>query len=434
MSQRQTGVSRTKQLSCAQDPPVRNKGGRPRTRPHHIKIAGPAPGRQDPPAQPTRYLGLDVHAETIAVAIADALGEPYSYGAIPSTPEAVRKLVGKLGAEHTLVACYEAGPCGYWLWRLFTAMGIPCDVVAPNLIPQKPTDRVKTDTRDALKLARLLRSGDLTAVWVPDEAHEALRDLVRAREDAMSDRTRARHRLTKFLLRHGVRRPPGINAWTSRHRKWLVEQVIRMPLFQPAVRALTLHEYLHEIDRLTERLARYDAAIARTVREDLSPERQAVVRGLQALRGVGLLTAATVVSELGQLSRFRRPSQLMSYAGIVPRERSSGGTVRRSGITKTGNAHLRRILVEAAWSYRYPPKLTRDVRLRHAGQPERIKAIAWAAQLRLTDRYTALLRHRKPLPQVIAAVARELLGFMWAIGVEAERPYLAGATTSEAAA
>jgi transposase len=196
---------------------------------------------------------------------------------------------------------------------------------------------------------------------------------------------------------------------------------VRLPEFQVPVLALTLHEYLHEIDRITEPLDRYDAEITRTVKEDVSLAHGAVIRGLQALRGVRLLTAVTVVSELGQLSRFRRPAQLMSYAGIVPRERSSGGAGHRSGITKAGNAPLRRILVEAAWQYRFPPKLTRAVRLRHAGQPERVKAIAWAAQLRLTDRYRALLGRRKPLPQVIGAIARELLGFMWAIGVEIER-------------
>ncbi len=441
MSRRETEVRETLvyQLSAAQDPLVRNKGGRPRTRPHHIKVAPPAPPAQAsslsasslsaaaPPVPGTvRYLGLDVHAETITVAIADADGStPRLYGQIPATPETIRKLVHKLGrsAGYHLAAVYEAGPTGYWLWRFLTALDVHCIVVAPNRVPQQPGDRVKTDKRDALKLVRLHRSGDLDPITVPDAAHEALRDLVRAREQALYARTHARHQLTSFLLRRGVRRPHGMTPWATRHRRWLTEHVVHSPEFQPAPLALTLAEYLHEVDHHDERLARYTAALA-PASQDLAPHRRAVVHALQALKGVSLLTAVTIVSELGELSRFRRPALLMGYTGLVPKEDSTGQSIRKGGLTKTGNAHLRRIVVEAAWSYRSPAKLTPAIKARHAGQSEAVKRIAWAAQIRLHDRYKVLASRRKPMPQVIAALARELLGFIWAIGVEVERPLL----------
>lgn len=442
MSTDETGSSRSPlvyQLSGAQESPVRTKGGRPRSRPHHIKIAPPASAPQVPTPRPTRYLGLDVHAETITVAIADTDGStPRLYGQIPTTPEAIRTLVHKLGsrAGYRLAAVYEAGPTGYWLWRFLTTLEVPCIVVAPNLVPRKPGERVKTDKRDALKLARLHRSGDLDPIAVPDAAHEALRDLVRAREQALYARTHARQQLTSFLLRRGVRRPQGMTAWATRHRRWLTEHVVHSPEFQPSPLALTLAEYIHEVDHHAERMARYTAAIA-SAHQDLAPHRLAVVHALQALKGVSLLTAVTIVSELGELSRFRRPALLMGYTGLVPKEDSTGSRIRKGGLTKTGNAHLRRIVVEAAWSYRSPAKLTPAIKARHEGQPEQVKRIAWAAQIRLHDRYKVLAGRRKPMPQVIAALARELLGFIWAIGVEVERPLLTGGdptTRTESAA
>src|SRR6266699_2935254 len=317
-----------------------------------------------------RYLGLDVHAETIAVAVAEPGGDVRSLG-----------LIRKLGAREHLRACYEAGPCGYVLYWQLTKLGVACDVVAPTLVPTRPGDRVKTDRRDAEKLARCHRAGDLTAVWVPDAAHEALRDLVRAREAAKADQLRARHRVSKFLLRHGRRAPGDVKPWTQRHRRWL--------------------------DTVT-----FAAA---------PPAMQAIMRALQCLRGVRQLTAATIVSEIGPLSRFAHSRQLMGYSGTVPSEYSSGSSVHRGAITKTGNAHLRRVLVEAAWAYRFPPKCGDALRTRQRGEPPGITAIAWKAQQRLHTRYRRLLGRGKPVPHVITAVARELVGFIWAIGIAAER-------------
>jgi transposase len=386
-----------------------------------LKHATPPALRQEaPPGDGCRYVGLDVHAATIAVALAEPDGQVHAYGTIANTPVAVRTLMKRLAhAGQPLAVCYEAGPMGYGLYRQLHAMHIHCDVIAPSLIPTAPGDRIKTDRRDALKLARWYRSGDLTPVWVPDAAHEALRDLVRAREAAMSDRTRARHRLTKFLLRHRLHRPTGMAAWTLRHRAWL-QQLATPEILPEPVLHVTLHEYLQEIDRGTERLARYDAAITHAVR-DAAPELQAVIAALQSLRGVQFLTAVTVVTELGQFVRFARPAQLMAYAGLVPREHSSGARIRRTGITKCGNTHLRRIVVEAAWAYRHGPHVGPLLRKRQHGQSATVKAIAWHAQRRLCTRYLTLGQRQKPLPQIIAAIARELLGFMWAIGVEVER-------------
>jgi len=420
-----SGGPKSREPQLSDEPPSSASRSRRRTRPFKTALARVTrqAGAPQPLGQPgVRYLGCDVHAATITVAIAEPTGEVHLYGTISTTAEAVRKLLTKLGADGVpLAVVYEAGPCGYWLWRLITTLGIPCTVIAPNLIPRAASARVKTDTRDALQLARLARLGELIAVWVPEARDEALRDLIRAREDAAGDRTRARHRLSKFLLRHGVGRPAGVQAWTDRHHHWLCHHVEREPAFAHAAAKLTLHEYVTEIHRLTERIERYEAAITRLVETELAPERRAVIHALQTLRGVRLLTAATIISEVGQLSRFRRPAQLMSYAGIVLREHSSGASRRQGAITKTGNAHLRRVLIQSAWAYRHTPKLSAALRRRQVGQPAPVQALAWAAQLRLTDRYRALLRQHKALPQVITAIGRELLGFIWAIGVEVEQ-------------
>src|SRR6266704_1031885 len=362
-----------------------------------------------------RYLGLDVHAETIAVALAEPGGEVRSLGIIPNEPSAVAKLVRKLGGREQLRACYEAGPCGYVLYWQLTKLGVACDVVAPTLVPTKPGDRVKTDRRDAEKLARCHRAGDLTAVWVPDAAHEALRDLVRAREAAKADQLRARHRVSKFLLRHGRRTPGDVKPWTQRHRRWL-DTLTFAPLAQQA----TLADYVHEVDHAGARLERLETALDAAVAAAPTAMR-AVMTALQTLRGIRQITAATIVSEVGPLSRFPHPRQLMGYSGTVPSEHSSGSSVHRGAITKTGNAHLRRVLLEAAWAYRFPPKCAKGLRQRQRGQPEAITDMAWKAQQRLCGRYRRLLARGKPTPQVITAVARELLGFIWAIGVAAER-------------
>jgi len=363
----------------------------------------------------TRFVGLDVHAATIAAAVAEPTGEVRSVGTIPNDPEAVRRLMKKLGPAEQLRVCYEAGPCGYPLYWQLTRLGIACAVVAPTLVPVKAGDRIKTDRRDAEKLARSFRSGDLTPVWVPDAAHEALRDLVRAREAAKKDQLRARHRLQKFLLRHGHRPPAGTKAWTDAYRRWIAG----LRFEQPAQDATRL-DYLTEVDHARDRIARLERAIDAAVETVPAPMR-AVIEALQALRGIATVAAVTIVAEVGQLSRFARARQLMGYSGAVAREDSSGPRIRRGGITKTGNAHLRRIVVEAAWAYRHRPAVGGALRRRQAQQSEGVKAIAWKAQHRLHHRYRRLLGRGKSKQQVVTAVARELLGFIWAIGVAVER-------------
>jgi transposase len=350
------------------------------------------------------------------VAVADADGSVRSLGTFPNTPECVRRLVKKLGPVVGLKVCYEAGPTGYVLYWQLTKMGIHCDVVAPTLVPVKAGDRVKTDRRDAIKLARSYRSGDLTPVWVPDAAHEALRDLVRAREAAKRDQLRARHRLQKFLLRHGHRAPETIRPWTEGHLKWVRYQVRFEAPAQEAVRI----DYVAEVDHARERVRRLEQSIDEAIATAPAAIRD-VVSALQALRGIAKLSAVSIVAEVGQLSRFARPRQLMGYSGVVSREDSSGNRVRRGAITKTGNAHLRRIVGEAAWSYRYKPAVQGALRKRQEGLPEPVKEIAWKAQHRLHIRYRRLMGKGKVKQQVVTAVARELLGFIWAIGVHVER-------------
>jgi len=362
----------------------------------------------------TRFVGLDVHAATITVAIAEPSGEIREMGTIPNDPEAIRKLMRRLGEREALRVCYEAGPCGYTLYWQLTRLGISCIVVAPTLVPVKPGDRVKTDRRDAKKLARSFRSGDLTPVWVPDAAHEALRDLVRAREAAKKDQRRARHRLQKFLLRHGHRPPAGTKAWTERYRRWL--STVR---FDAPAQEATRVDYVAELEHARDRVARLERALDEAI-EATPADMRSVIDALQALRGIAKLAAATIVAEVGPLSRFDRPRQLMGYSGAVSSEDSSGPRVHRGAITKTGNAHLRRIVVEAAWSYRHRPAIGPTLRRRQAGQGEAIKAIAWKAQHRLHGRYRHLLARGKLPQQVVTAVARELLGFIWAIGVAVE--------------
>ncbi len=364
----------------------------------------------------TRYLGLDVHAETIAVAVAEAgrHGEVRSLGVIPNRPESVRKLIKKLGGAE-LEACYEAGPCGYGLYWQLESLGVHCEVVAPTLVPVKAGDRVKTDRRDALKLARCFRAGELTKVWVPDAAHEALRDLVRAREAAKTDQMRARHRLSKFLLRHGRRPDRKMSTWLTGYMAWL-----RSQQFEPYALQATFVDYLAEVDHATARVARLEKAIDQAIAE-APASIKAVVEALQALRGVARLSAVTVAVEVGSLSRFERPRQLMGYSGLVPSEHSSGASAHRGGITKTGNAHLRRVLLEAAWAYRHRPAMYGTLRRRQQDLSEEVKAIAWKAQHRLNLRYRRLAARGKVHHQVITAVARELLGFVWAIGVQVEQ-------------
>jgi len=361
-----------------------------------------------------RFLGLDVHAETIAVAVAEQDGEVRSFGVIANRAESVRKLVRKLGPAEQLRACYEAGATGYVLYWQLTELGVACAVVAPTLVPTKAGDRVKTDRRDAVKLARCHRAGDLTGVWVPDASAEGLRDLVRTREAAKQDQLRARHRLSKFLLRTGRRPPFAGKAWTLPYMAW-----VRQLCYEQAAQEWTRLDLLHEVEHMSERVKRLEEAIREAVK--LAPAAmQEVIRGLQALRGVAEISAVTVVAELGQISRFENARQLMGYSGAVPSEESSGKRQQRGSITKTGNAHLRRIVIEAAWSYRLKPAIGPVLRKRQEGVPDQIKEIAWKAQLRLHKRYARLAAAGKDQRKIVTAVGRELLGFIWAIGRRAE--------------
>ena len=362
-----------------------------------------------------RFLGLDVHAETISVAVAEPNGEVRSLGTIANREDSIRKFIKKLGQPEQLGACYEAGPTGFVLYWQLTQLGVDCTVVAPSLVPKKPGDRVKTDRRDALKLARCHRSGDLTAVWVPDEASEALRDLVRQREAAKQDQLRARHRLTKFLLRTGQRPPLGQKPWTERYMRWLVQ--IRYT--QPAQEATRL-DCMNEVEHMSARVKRLEEAILEVVKQ--APQAmQELIRGLQALRGVAHISAVTIAVELGNItSRFESARDLMGYSGAFPSEDSSGKRIRRGGITKSGNAHLRRIVVESAWSYRHLPRVGAKLRKRQQGLPAEITEIAWKAQNRLHKRYMTLMARGKDQRKTMTAIARELLGFIWAIGIKAE--------------
>lgn len=371
----------------------------------------------------TRFVGMDVHADTIAVAVADQ-DDIRSIGIIPNRRESIRKVIRKLGPVKNLRVCYEAGPCGYVLYWQLTELGVRCEVVAPTLIPTKPGDRVKTDRRDAEKLARCYRNGDLTAVWVPDAAHEALRDLVRARLAAKEDQCRARHRLRTLLLRHGIRKPTGMTAWKSVHRTWLNQ--VR---FEQRALQLAFEDYLSEVDHAAERVARIEAAIDAAI--EVAPDKlRDLIYALQCLRGVARVTAAIIAVEVGDLSRFRSAPELMSYAGAVPSEHSSGGKTSRGSITKTGNGHLRRVITEAAWAYRYRPAIGPELRRRQQCLAAGIREISWQAQHRLHSRYAKLVLAGKHRNVAVIAVARELLGFIWAIGKEVER---GGATVRAAA-
>ena len=329
-------------------------------------------------------------------------------GRVPNTPEAVAKLVRKkLGDMDKLHICYEAGPCGYGVYRQLKEMGVKCSAIAPSLIPRAPGDRVKTDRRDATKLARLLRSDDLTEVYVPTETDEALRDLVRVRYAAKKDEKRVGNRLKKFLLKEGLYPPQGVNPGTIRYREWL--QGLR---FASPAQAAIVAEHICAFDEEQARVARLDRMIVELIP---TSEQHRLIMALQAMRGVKLLTAATVVLEVGDFLRFDHPRYLMGYTGLVPTERSSNSCRRQGGITGTGNAHLRRVLVEAAWTYRYPPRVGRLLKARLSGASPEIIRLSWKTQNRLHARYRKLMGRGLPKNKVIVALARELVSFMWDI-------------------
>ena len=364
------------------------------------------------------YVGLDVHKDTIAVAVAlPGRDEPVYRGEIAHRRGSLRRLMSRLSPHGEVLSfCYEAGPCGYGVYREISESGHECVVVAPSLIPRKAGERVKTDRRDALTLARLHRSGDLTSVWVPGAEQEAMRDLTRAREDMKAMELKARQRLGAFLLRHGRVYDTGKSRWTQAHFRWLEAQAFEQPVQQ-----VVFQEYVDAVTQASARVAGLEDRMHRALQTwSLAP----AVAGLRALRGVGTVTAMTVLAELGDVTRFDSPRQLMSFLGLVPSERSSGSRRRQGAITKTGNGHVRRVLVEAAWSYRYPARKTAHLRRKAAAAPAAVQALAWAAQKRLCARYRHLLRAGKVKNQVTTAVARELVGFIWAIACEVNgRPH-----------
>lgn len=363
------------------------------------------------------FVGLDVHKATIAVALAEGGrgGEVRELGNFINHPDHIKKLVERLAkGGRSLSFCYEAGPCGYGLYRQLIGLGQECVVVAPSLIPMKPGDRVKTDRRDAVMLAKLHRAGELTAVWVPDDAHEAMRDLIRARSTAVQVLLKARQHLQGFLLRHG-RNYAGKKGWTLAYRRWLT--TIR---FDHSAQQVVLQDYIHAVTDAEERVERLTQQIADLA---LNWSQAPVVAALQAMRGVAFVVAVTVVAEVGDFTRFANPRQLMAYLGLVPSEHSSGSTVRRAGITKAGNALARRALIEGAWTYRMQPRVSRKLHDRIDGLPQNVRDIAWKAQVRLCARYRRLAATGKPKVVCTTAIAREMLGFIWAIAQTIQAPH-----------
>lgn len=360
------------------------------------------------------YVGLDVHKNSIEVAFADGgrQGEVRSYGKIDGTLAALDKLIRKLEAKGSeLHFAYEAGPCGFEIYRHLSRNGYDCIVVAPSMIPRQSGKRIKTDRRDAQMLARLHRAGELTSIYVPTLDDEAMRDLTRAREDAKSVERKAKQRILAFLLRHGYRYS-GKTPWSRAHFRWIA--TLKMP--HPA-QQIVLQESLDALSECTERVDRLTEQIRQLLPEwRMSP----VVEALQTLRGVSLIVATTTIAELGDLTRFASPVELMSYLGLVPSEHSSGEKAKRGSITKTGNGHVRRVLVEAAWAYRLPARISAKLHGRQEGMPQKACVISWQAQLRLCGRYKRLLAKGKASPLITTAIARELCGFMWAIANEVD--------------
>ena len=354
------------------------------------------------------------HLDSIDIATADAGrdGEVRHVcstgGDLVALDKALRKLISK---GHRLHVVYEAGPCGFVIWRHLTALGTQCEVVAPSSIPKRSGDRVKTDRRDAMMLARLSRSGDLTAVRVPGAGDEAVRDLVRAREDAVRECRNARHRLKALLLRNGIPYA-GKTSWTAAHLRWLA--TLKM---EHAAQQIGFQEYLHSITEATARIARLEQAMRETLPEwSLTP----LVQALQAMRGVQLIAAMTLVAELQDFRRFENPRQLMAYVGLVPGEHSSGPKRRQGSITKAGNSVARRMLVEVAWQYQHSPRVSPIIATRQDQLPKEITDIAWKAQLRLNAKFKRLVARRVMKTKAVVAVARELAGFVWAIGCEVQ--------------
>ena len=361
----------------------------------------------------TGFVGLDAHAESTAIGFAQLGREaPRFIGTVGSKVAELKKALGKLGQPAALLIVYEAGPCGYGLARELSSQGYRCEVVAPSRIPRRPGDRIKTDRRDALMLAGLARAGELTAVSVPEEPDEAIRDLCRARVDAVRARLKCRQQLKALMLRHG-QRYTGKSSWTAAHQRYLAQVSFAYPAQQ-----IAFQEYLQGVSEGELRVQRLSHTLAQQIQLwRMHP----VVCALMTLRGLDLVAATTVVAELGDLRRFAHPRQLMSYLGLVPSEHTSGDKRRLGEITKAGNTHVRRVLIEAAWSYRFPARVGLELQRRQENQRPEILAIAWRAQLRLSHRYRRLkargLQHNK----ICVALARELVGFVWDIGRHVSR-------------
>jgi len=356
------------------------------------------------------FVGIDTSKLRHAVAIADGgrTGEVRFLGEIENTAAATAKLVRKLAAKYERVTfCYEAGPTGYGLHRQIKSLGHECVVVAPSLIPKRPGDKVKTNRRDAVGLARLLRANELTPVWVPDGRHEAMRDLTRARETAMLELRSKRQQVSALLLRQGRSYPESKKTWSKAHTSWLASQKFDYP-----EQRLVFEEMMLALRQAQERLERLEQAIRAAVPDWSLAE---VVTGLMAMRGLDLISAATFLAEIGDLSRFQTSQQLMAYLGLVPSEESSGDTIKRGSITKAGNRRARRMLVECSWSYQHPPRVGIVKQHKVDAAPPAVREIAWKAQCRLYRRYRALIRKGKLKTVVITAIARELAGFIWAV-------------------
>lgn len=353
------------------------------------------------------FVGLDVHKDSIAVAVAESGRAPARLvGSIAHDMGKLIKLLARYSEPGAVQVVYEAGPTGYGLQRALAQRGYLCQVIAPSLIPKRAGDRVKTDRRDSLRLAELSRAGELRAIWIPDPADEAIRDLARAREDAVNARTQVRQQLKGFLLRHDVRYV-GKTAWSKTYHRWLATLNFGLSGAQTA-----FTEYWQAVTAADERVARLTEASAKSIE---GWRFEPVVRALQALRGIDEISAIGLVAEIGDIGRFAHPRQLMGYLGLVPSESSSGEQVARGSITKTGNAHARRLLTEAAWSYRFQARIGYRAQRRAESLPQAIRDVAWKAQLRLTGRFARLRARGVQINKVCVAVARELAGFVWAI-------------------